>query len=154
MGKLKNKVQDNEIGPATDSVERIIIKREEADKLERWLTQLNDKYDGLVKFSKSEIACFLIRHHDDDLSETQINLLGAELYDELRWLNRAVEKVRQAKRCGLTLSLEDLMIKRKPIEKIKASLLKRDRNQRKPSANEEHPSEDQVEFIANKNYEG
>jgi hypothetical protein len=82
-----------------------------------------------------------------------MKLLGAELYDEMRWINRAIEKVRQAKREGLPLSLEDLMIKRKPIEKMKASLRKRDGNKRKLGANDELYIEDQVEISAGKTSE-
>lgn len=154
-GKLKPRSENLEVSEPSqsDSVDRIILRREERDKLDKWLCQLNDTYDGLIKFSKSDLANFLIRQHDDKLSEVQIKLLGAELYDEMRWLSRAIEKVRRAKREGSLLTLEDLMIKRKPIEKIKASLRKQDRNKRKQSANDELYIEDQVEIIARKTSE-
>jgi hypothetical protein len=155
MGKLKSQAESTEVveSPQNDSVDRVILKPDERGKLDKWLGQLNDKYDGMVKFSKSDLANFLIRHSDDELSESQMKLLGVELYDEMRWINRAIEKVRQAKREGLPLSLEDLMAKRKPIEKMKASLQKRDSNKRKQSANDELYIKDQVENITGKTYE-
>jgi hypothetical protein len=155
MGKLKSQKESTEVieSQQNDSVDRIILKREERNKLDQWLGQLNAKYDSMVKFSKIDLANFLIRHSDDELSESQIKLLGAELYDEMRWINRAIEKVRQAKREGLSLSLEDLMTKRKPIEKMKASLKKRDSNKRKPGANDESFIVDQVEATADKSSE-
>ena len=152
MGKLKIKPSADETTPSqTDAVDRIILKREERDKLDLWLAMLNQKYDGMIKFSKSDLANFLIRHHDESLSEMEMKLLGAEHYDELRWINRAIEKVRQAKRSGVALSLEELMVRRKPIEKMKASLRKRENNQRDQGANDELYIENQIENNEAKN---
>ncbi len=146
MGKLKTKTAADEVTISqTDAVDRIILKREERDKLDRWLDCLNQRYDGMIKFSKSDLANFLIRHHDGSLSEMEMKLLGAEHYDEMRWINRAIEKVRQAKRSGVALTLEELMIKRKPIEKMKASLKKRENNQRNQGANDALYIENQIE---------
>ncbi|HEX7675890.1 MAG TPA: hypothetical protein VF412_17055 [Bdellovibrio sp.] len=152
MGKLKSKAPNEEAAsPATgEAIERVVLRPAEASKLDHWLSQLNERYDGLVKFTKSDLVNFLLRHQEAELTETQINLLGVEYYDELRWINRAIEKVRQAKRQGQTLSLEDLMLKRKPLEKIKMSLEKRER---KASANEKQSIENQVEDNESKTLE-
>ena len=152
MGKLKTKSSTDEAAQSqTDAVDRIILKREERDKLDLWLSSLNQKYDSMIKFSKSDLANFLIRHHDESLSEMKMKLLGAEHYDEMRWINRAIEKVRQAKRNGALLTLEELMVKRKPIEKMKASLKKRENNQRDQGANDELYIENQIENTEVKN---
>ena len=155
MGKLKSKpeVQDTKEKTLSDPVDRIILKRRERDRLDAWLAQLNDRYDGLVKFSKSDLANFLIRQQDEKLSEIQLKQLGAELYDEMRWINRAIEKVRQAKRAGLPLSLEGLMAKRKPLEKLRAAIEKQDETQRSQGANNKKPTEDQVDAVAVENLE-
>jgi hypothetical protein len=155
MGKLKSKseIPDVKEKNVSDPVDRIILKRQERDRLDAWLTQLNDRYDGLVKFSKSDLANFLIRQQEQKLSEIHIKQLGAELYDEMRWINRAIEKVRQAKRAGIALSLEDLMANRRPLEKLRAALLKRDEHQRSQGANNKHPIENQVDTIANETLE-
>lgn len=146
MGKLKAKSATEAPLPSqTDPVDRIILKREERDKLDRWLQSLTQKYDGMIKFSKSDLANFLIREHSENLSELEAKLLGAEHYDEMRWINRAVEKVRLAKRSGAELTLEELMTKRKPIEKIKSSLKKKENNQRDQGANNNLYIENQVD---------
>lgn len=146
MGKLKTKsASESSLQSQTEAVDRIILKREERDKLDRWLQGLTQKYDGMIKFSKSDLANFLIREHSENLSELEAKLLGAEHYDEMRWINRAVEKVRLAKRSGLELTLEELMTKRKPIEKIKSSLKKKENNQRDQGANNNLYIENQVD---------
>ena len=146
MGKLKEKVlaADSTVAEPTDSVDRIILKRDTRDKLDRWLQLLTDKYDGMIKFSKSDLANFLIREHAESLSELETKLLGAEYYDEMRWINKAIEKVRQAKRSGVTLTLEGLMEKRRPIEKMKISLKKKDISKRDQGANDELSIENQI----------
>ena len=145
MGKLKAKSASEASLPSqTDPVDRIILKREERDKLDRWLQGLTQKYDGMIKFSKSDLANFLIREHSENLSELEAKLLGAEHYDEMRWINKAIEKVRQAKRSGFQLTLEELMEKRRPIEKIKMSLKKKDISKRDQGANNELSIENQI----------
>ena len=146
MGKLKEKLlsADSTVAEPTDSVDRIILKRDTRDKLDRWLQQLTDKYDGMIKHSKSDLANFLIREHAESLSELEVRLVGAEYYDEMRWINRAIEKVRQAKRSGASLTLEELMEKRRPIEKMKMSLKKKDISKRDQDANDEVYIENQI----------
>lgn len=147
--KLKGKADDLEASP-TDAVDRIVLKRDERDRLDGWLQAFAAKYDGMIKISKSDLANFLIRQHDETLSDLEMKLLGAELYDELRWINRAIEKVREAKRAGSDLSLEDVMAKRKPLEKMRASLKKRSNKTRNQSANNESYIGNQVDDNADK----
>lgn len=146
MGKLKEKLlaTDSTVSDPTDSVDRIILKRGTRDKLDRWLQLLTDKYDSMIKFSKSDLANFIIREHTESLSELEVRLLAAEYYDEMRWINKAIEKVRQAKRSGTQITLEELMEKRRPIEKMKMSLKKKDISKRDQGANNELSIENQI----------
>ncbi len=99
--------------------DRIILKSSERSILDRWIAQIEKQYDGLIKVTKSDLMSFLIRNREHNLSDTEIKQLGVELYDEMRWINRAIEKVRQSKREGSLIRLEDLMAKRKPLERLK-----------------------------------
>ena len=103
-------------GESTDSVDRIVLRRCENTRLHEWTTALNARFDGMIRVTKSDLANFLIRQHDDGLSECEIKLIEAELFDEVRWLNWALSKVRQAKKEGRKLSLNDLMVKRESIK--------------------------------------
>ncbi len=89
--------------------ERLSLRKEEQEKLERWVSELNAKFDGMIRLTKSDLANFLIRHHPIQLSEDEVKLIEAEHFDEMRWLNWAVSKIRDAKKQGLSLTLNDLM---------------------------------------------
>ena len=120
-----------------DNVDRIVLKRLERSKLDSWLAQLNEKFDGMIRFTKSDLANFLIRNHANDLNDDEIDTLASEHYDEMRWLNWAVAKIRKAKKEGIQLSLDELMVKRKPADTVKKSNVKRPRKIAPQSANDQ-----------------
>ena len=95
------------------NADRIVLRRPEAARLAGWLAQLEARFDGMVRVTKSDLANFLIRAHADALSDAEVDALGAELYDEVRWLNWSLAKVRRAKKDGVALSLDELLVRRK-----------------------------------------
>ncbi len=102
-------------GPASsneENVDRIVLRRTEQARLEAWLKKLNAQFEGMVRITKSDLANFLIRHHHEELSDLEISQLETDHYDEVRWLNWALAKIREAKRQGLVLTLDELMAKR------------------------------------------
>lgn len=110
MESVKNK-QKKDSGASP--VERLSLRKEEQEKLEAWVQELNLKFEGMIRLTKSDLANFLIRHHSPKLNEEEINLIETEHFDEVRWLNWAVNKIRDAKRKGLALTLEELIDQRK-----------------------------------------
>ena len=149
MGRIKEKLLDQEekARSQSDPVDRIILKRDERDRLDAWLKHLNEHFDGMIKFSKSDLANFLIRKHDAVLAESELRELGTQNYDEMRWISRAIERVRRAKRNGEALTLEDLMAKRKLFKKVKAPVKKIKNQDREQVANNQHFDENQIELI-------
>jgi hypothetical protein len=116
-----------------DNVDRIVLRCSENSKLQEWATVLNARFDGMIKVTKSDLANFLIRQHEEKLSDPEIRLIESEMFDEVRWLNWALAKVRQAKRQGQSLSLEDLMVKRDLIKSQTTSSSKGAKTRRKKS---------------------
>ena len=109
------------VTPAEDSVDRIVLQAKEGQILERWVTELNQRFDGMLRLTKSDLANFVIREHAANLSEDEIAAIELEFYDDLRWLNWAQGKIRKAKKEGVSLTLEDLMLKRtqrKPVHRL------------------------------------
>lgn len=122
-----------------DVTERLSLRKEEQEKLERWISELNAKFDGMIRLTKSDLANFLIRHHADQLNADEIALIETEHFDEVRWINWALAKIREAKRLGQSLTLEELMAARKsPVQ----PLTKRGRKSRK--ADESRPDQDSI----------
>ncbi len=98
-----------------DVVDRIVLRRPECERLDRWLSQLNARFDGMIRLTKSDLANFIIRLHADELSDTEVTLIESEFYDEVRWLNWALAKIRKAKKEGVSISLEQLMLSRSTV---------------------------------------
>lgn len=120
MGKVKERMLETDLestdassGRDSDNVDRIVLRRAESVKLEGWMATLNARFGGMVKVTKSDLANFVIRQHAASLSDAEIDSLESEHFDEVRWLNWALVKIRQAKKEGLVLSLNDLMMSRK-----------------------------------------
>ncbi len=116
---------------ANENVDRIVIRRVENDLLQGWVNGLNARFDGMIRVTKSDLANFLIRQHDPSLSDAEAQSIQAELYDETRWLNWAIAKLRQAKKDGASVTLNDLMMKRDLIATKDAAAKPRPRTRRK-----------------------
>lgn len=106
---------------SAETVDRIVLRRVENNLLQGWISALNERFDGMIRVTKSDLANFLIRQRAENLTEGEIKLIEAELFDEVRWFNWAITKVRQAKKQGQSLSLTDLMAKRQSIQTRKDS---------------------------------
>ncbi|MFP5458382.1 MAG: hypothetical protein ACLGG7_06590 [Bacteriovoracia bacterium] len=106
-----------------EPTERLTLQKPEQAKLERWLDGLNSKFDGMIRLTKSDLANFLIRHHPAHLDAEEVALIEAEHFDEVRWINWALAKIREAKKQGQSLTLDELMAQRKvqapPTKKIR-----------------------------------
>lgn len=98
--------------PKSESTERLTLQKPEQKKLDRWVNELNQKFDGMIKLTKSDLANFLIRHHAEQLTDGEIAKIEGENFDELRWMTWALNKIRQAKKEGQSLTLAELMAKR------------------------------------------
>lgn len=146
MGKLKVSAEADTTSTNKATVDRLILKPEASEKINNWLTQLNEKYEGLIKFSKSDIANFIIQNHDNQLSEAQLKSLGAEFYDEITWINKAIDKVKKARRDGLQITLDELMQKRS-LFSVEKSASKKRKIKSEPIANDITLVRDQVEDI-------
>lgn len=106
-------------------IERLSLRKEEQEKLEAWVQELNLKFEGMIRLTKSDLANFLIRHHPVQLSEDEILHIETEHFDEVRWLNWAVNKVREAKKQGVPLTLQQLLDTRLKRNQAKNSPRKR-----------------------------
>lgn len=112
-------------GATREGIDRIVLRRAEAYKLDSWIKDLNRKFDGMIRVTKSDLANFLIRQHGDRLTDAETALVETEFYDEVRWLNWALAKIREAKKQGQLLSLDGLMAKRHSAAQTTAASAKR-----------------------------
>lgn len=97
---------------ATKVADRIVIKSDMNSKFHGWQSQINARFEGFGRITKNEISDFIFRKMPDDLSEADLNEIGAELYDEVQWMSWAMAKIKMARKEGVTLKLEDLIAAR------------------------------------------
>lgn len=121
MKKRKDSDLPNEKAP----VERIILDEAEGKKVQLWATALNERFDGSIRLTKSDVVNFIIRERSDVFAEAEIAKIESEFYSELRWLSWATTKVRAAKKEGRSLSLNDLMANRPQALATKKPQMKR-----------------------------
>lgn len=103
-------------------IDRISLNDLNKKKLESWLDQIHHHLKGMVKITKTDLVNCLLADHPEELSESEIKSAAKFCFDEVRWLNSAMERLKAAKKVGQNLSMEDLLIERKELigEAIKA----------------------------------
>jgi hypothetical protein len=133
MEQIKQKSKKK--GSGSPVTERLTLRKEEQERLEAWVQELNARFDGMIRLTKSDLANFLIRHHSESLNDEEAALIEIEHFDELRWMNWALIKIREAKKQGLSLTLQELMEKRRvpsPAKKIRKKLAPKSANDDTP----------------------
>lgn len=89
--------------------DRITLGKEESAKIDGWILQIEQKTNGMVQLSKSELLNYLVQKKNSELSTSEINQIRKERYDEVKFIHWALMKIKEAKRSGETITLEDLM---------------------------------------------
>lgn len=89
--------------------DRVTLTPSSSDKLLKMIEQLNDKFKGLIEINKSDLVNYFLEKQPEILSREHIEKLRAAFYDEVKFLSWALQKVKESKRSGQALSLDDLM---------------------------------------------
>ncbi len=89
--------------------DRVTLSPAISQKLNAWIDQLNDKFKGLIEINKSDLANYFLEKQPDILNRDQIEKIRAAHYDEVRFMSWALQKMKESKKNGETLSLKDLM---------------------------------------------
>lgn len=118
-----------DLKPNSSKVDRVILSKEQAAQLEKWLLKLDEKYNGLVRLTKAGLVNFLIEKHGKEFSDTEEAELFFKSYDEIRFSTRALQMIRNARKNGEKLSLEE--IRSRYMGRYKASLLNKKKGRKK-----------------------
>ena len=89
--------------------DRVTLSPAISQKLNAWIDQLNDKFKGLIEINKSDLANYFLEKQPDVLNRDQIEKIRIAHYDEVRFMSWALQKMKESKKNGETLSLKDLM---------------------------------------------
>jgi hypothetical protein len=93
-------------------IDRITLNPTNRNKLDQWLIELESQLNGVVKITRTDLVNCLIELHSNRLSDSEIKAAAKYCFDEVRWLNSAMERLKKAKKAGETLSMETLLNER------------------------------------------
>lgn len=82
--------------------ERVTLNKSTSEKLESWITQLDEKYSKVLKITKSDLVQYLIESHDQKLSLGEMKDLRKLHHDDLRILKTLMTKIEDEKKLGQT----------------------------------------------------
>lgn len=91
-------------------LDRISLKTEALARIERWITQVEQRYKA-IRISRNELVNFLLLHRAAELSDEEGRLIGELHYDEVKFATWALKALKEAHARGEKVSLDDLIRK-------------------------------------------
>jgi len=104
-------------------IDRISLTPSNRKRVDKWLELLEEKLQGMAKITRTDLVNSLLELRSQELSQSEIQMIAKNSFDEVRWLNYAVERLKSAKKNGESLSMDQLLEERNSLlgESIKAS---------------------------------
>jgi hypothetical protein len=93
-------------------IDRISLNPKNRMRLDKWIDEINAHLKGMVKVTRTDLVNCLLEEHSNSLSSLELNAAAKYCFDEVRWLNSAMDRLKKAKRVGETLSMEALLEER------------------------------------------
>ena len=90
-------------------IDRVILGRAQSELVAKWTTVLNERADGLIRFSKADVVNFLLASHPPTFTQEEVRAISSVCYNEAKWLSWGLTKVKAAKKSGAAISFDDLM---------------------------------------------
>ena len=84
----------------TKTGDRVALDRAEAERLSKWLSQISESTNGFLILSRSDLVNFLIRSHQDELTQKEIAQVSAQHYDPLRYIAWIAPQIKGALESG------------------------------------------------------
>jgi|GEM_PF-4225973 len=144
--KLRAKKSERAVPPAKVA-DQIFLQEVASARFDRWVQNINARFEGFGKISKNDIADFLFRKHSEDLSEEELTEIGNEMYDEVHWLSWALEKITQSKIGGETLTLGELIARKNEVTCPASRVVTKSLKRAKPRAALSEQSSDQLPSV-------
>lgn len=84
----------------TKPPERVTLGPEEGQRVEAWLSQVNEFSKGYLALSKSDIVNFLVRQHKELLIPKELQQIRADHYDPVRHITWITPQIKRALQNG------------------------------------------------------
>lgn len=89
--------------------DRIVLEKETVESVSKLSLQIKEVFGGMIKLSNKEISNFLIQQRSDLLSQSELKEIKDRYFDDVRAAQWAVQKLKEAKSGGESLSLNEVL---------------------------------------------
>lgn len=100
--------------------DRITLSHDSQARIDAWIDQVTENRKG-VCINRGHIVNWLIGAQTDTLSHAEVSALTAIYFDEMKFLQQAMRELKNARKEGLSLSLESILTssQQRPSDKAK-----------------------------------
>lgn len=107
---MEQVTEENE-RPAREAVviDRVTLGKEAAERLDHWLEQIQNAFNGLIKLNKSDLVNYLVSEHKTDLAKKELKKLKSTHFDQVKFAAWALNRLKEAQKNGESLTYADLV---------------------------------------------
>lgn len=116
--------------------ERVTLGTDEGQRVEAWLSQVNEFSKGYLTLSKSDIVNFLVRQHKEALTPKELQQIRANHYDPVRHITWITPQIKQALAGGDMARVLELQ---EELRKVELAAVKSDSRKREAQSGEPNP---------------
>ncbi len=79
-----------------DAKDRVCLTKELTAKVDSWLNQIEVKFKGYIKVTRSDLVNYILNEKSQDLSEADFQSLQSLHYDPVKFMQWALQQVKRS----------------------------------------------------------
>lgn len=91
------------------AIDRVTLSKDEGEKLDRWLEQIQTTFNGLLKLNKSDLVNYLVNEHKSELAKKELKKLKSIHFNQVKFATWALGRLKEAQKNGEKLTYADLV---------------------------------------------
>lgn len=105
----------DDIGPKpkrqkkTDAKDRVCLTEPQAKKIDGWLDQIESRFKGYIKITRSDLVNYALSAMDEILNDVDLEALNVAHYDQVKFMQWALQQVKAAQKNCQPISLKELL---------------------------------------------
>lgn len=81
---------------AKSQIDRVTLNKNESEKVNAWLNQINKSTKGFLELNRSDLVNFLVKSHADELTKKEIKNIRLAHYSLIKHLNWITPQLKKA----------------------------------------------------------
>ncbi len=96
--------------------DRVSLDKSETEKVDRWLSQINQSSKGFLTLTRSDVVNFIIRTHRDEFAPKDLSQIRAHHYDPIRHITWITPQIKAALASGDIARVAELQAELRGVE--------------------------------------